>query len=185
MAIYRGTSSMSVGGLRFCSLVLLSIVVPNASKFRFYGRVEGVMSYPVLFLATGALRRSVLFKLNVNTSSCVAGPFHVRRLHTHITTRLHERGERRRDALSFRPSVEFSLSTGMLCISRRPIPLAGDRCSVYRCLTGGQKRIFAGRRVCRTIFKFSKVNSGSAVSARVGGVHTGLRRFGVDPVDAM
>ncbi len=76
-----------------CSLYILSIVVPGGSNFRLTRRVHRVGArVPVVFLATGGLGRSVFSKFGVNTSSCVAGPFSVRRLIFHVRTVLHHIG---------------------------------------------------------------------------------------------
>lgn len=184
IATCASTTRMPLSGLGECSLVVLSVVVPSMSNFSCYSGVHSLMSYPVLFLATGAVRRSVAFKLNLKTSSCLAGPFHVTRLQTEMGTRLQHRHERQRATVAF-SHVGVSLSTGRLQMSGAPITLAGDRCLVYRCLTEGGKRMFSGRRVCRTIFDLRNSDSGSAVSARVGGVQSGLGGLSVRPVTAI
>lgn len=184
IAVRASATRIPLRKLGKCGLVVLSVVVPSVSKFACYNGVHSLISYPVLFLATGAVRESVASNLKLKTSSCLAGPFHVTRLHTEMRTRLHHRRERQRISLAF-SQVGVSLSTGRLLISGVPIPLAGDRCLVYRCLTNGEKRIFSGGRVCRTIFPFCKCNSNSAVSARVGGVESGFRRTNIRPVMAI
>lgn len=76
-----------------CSLYMLSIVVPGGSNFALTRRVHSVgPSVPIVFLATGAVGRSVLRNFGVNTSSCLAGPFDVRRLLLHVRTVLHHIG---------------------------------------------------------------------------------------------
>lgn len=70
-----------------CSLYIFSMVVPGGSKFALTRSIHTTGTrVPVVFLATGALGRSVLRKFGVNTSSCVAGPFDVRRLAFEVRT---------------------------------------------------------------------------------------------------
>lgn len=74
------------GGNSF-SITVLSIVVPNVSNFRIYGRLEGHGNkVKVVVLSTGARRVSGMAKLVLNTSSCIAGPFSPDRLLTEISS---------------------------------------------------------------------------------------------------
>lgn len=184
IATLRSPLRLRRSGLNECRLVLLSIVVPNVSKFSLYHEVHRGISYPVLFLATGARRGSMVAKLNTNKSSCVAGPFKVKRLQTEITTRVQQRGERGARAVYVK-RIHFSVRREGVCIRRRRLIFAGTRCAVYRFLTLGRKRMFSGRQVLRRMFKFSKSDGDSTVARRMGGVHTGFRGFKVGPVRAI
>lgn len=179
-----GPLGVGVRRLRHCSLVLLSVVVPKVSNFRLYGEVEVLISYPVLFLATGARRGDLMGKLSLKTSSCVSGPFKIVRLQTEVGTRLEERRERRSIQVILK-EIYVRVSRGGLLVGSGRLPLAGTRCRVYRFLTGGEKRIFSGRRVLRTIFNFSGRDGSDAVVARVGGVETGFTSCGCAPVGAI
>lgn len=72
---------------RSVSLIIDSVVVPRVSNLRLYSAVGGSVHcsrVPVVLLATGTDRRRRLRKLDINTSSCVAGPFGVRILGLHV-----------------------------------------------------------------------------------------------------
>lgn len=136
-----------------CRLLLLSIVVNRVSKFGVtdvLGGRRGATSVPVVFLATGSARGSVLANFGLKTSSCVSGPFSVHRIITHIGTILHHassgRGIPRGRYLGCRA---LSLSAGHVgtSMSKRRIPLAGGRFRVLGLLLRGGKGIFSHRRV--------------------------------------
>lgn len=113
-----------------CSVTMLSIVVPGGSNFALTRRVHRrATSLPVMFLATGALGRSVLRNFGVNTSSCVAGPFSVRRLIFHMRTVLHHmhNGGAGRSAVCRVNGFAFSARGRLLAVNSRRAGLAAGR----------------------------------------------------------
>lgn len=79
---------------------MLSLKLPSRSKLRFLTHVQrGGCALPMLVLATHSALASGVTKLSINTSSCLIGPFTLRRLRTHVHTLLQHRGGRNRDRL--------------------------------------------------------------------------------------
>lgn len=90
---FGAVRTCSKGGTFCClgrggvSFIILSVVVPRVSNFRIYQGVEDRCGVPVLLLDTHDESVSGVVKLRVKTSSCVAGPFDVRRLASQVGTR--------------------------------------------------------------------------------------------------
>lgn len=96
----RCTISVTVSNLRKlrvtricdCSLVLLSVKLPNVSKMDLYRRLhDQKLRAPVLLLAKRSIRtRTGTITLGTKTSSCIAGPFSARRLLTQLRALLQQ-----------------------------------------------------------------------------------------------
>ncbi len=138
------------------ALTLLSIVLPNVSNFRAYHHLQtGDTALNVVVLATHARRARGIRNLRVKTSSCIAGPFNVTRLLTHLRTLTHHLTTTGPtiDCLRHVRSNTFILSLHAHHLLRRsgPIRLARIRCRVVRLFFHGPKRPVAHKSVLQTI----------------------------------
>lgn len=144
------------GGGSAYSLVVLSIVVPSVGKFRMLRGVQRGGGIPILVLATGDSRRSGISNLQLKTSSCLAGPFKVGRLVTHIGSLVQHCAAlgpiaKGRTTAVLLGSVMVSGVGQAMAIRGLPMSLANGRFSLLLFLTSGGNQIFAGGRLCARI----------------------------------
>lgn len=143
---FRGTGRFCGGLSRLMpSLVLLSIVLPSRDNCSVIEGLEGhptARSVPVVVIATGAARVSVVGKLSKNTSSCVGGPFSVVRLVAEMGTLLEEATGRRPGLLGL-SSLIVSRRHRIIAIGGRPISLACGRCRLLELLVNDRNVIVA------------------------------------------
>lgn len=137
-------------------MVVLSVVLPKFDKVRVLQEVhDGSGRAPVLLLATGDSIRSGMSNLSLNTGSCVAGPFRVRRLLTEVQTTLEvgSTNARRPTIRSYLRISSLGLGRGAERIDQKSgtVRLAPERFSLLICLVAGGERILGERRVLRTI----------------------------------
>lgn len=138
-----------VSGTNF-SLVLLSLVLPKVSKRRILTRVQGRNGAPIVILATGSKLSRGVKLLADKTSSCVAGPFRVRRILTQVRIRLHRVRRRPRRGDISCGGLRLSHRHFRIQVTKILLPgVAGRRFTVLRLLLRRPGRIFDGRRVFR------------------------------------
>lgn len=134
---------------RTFSLVLLSVVLPNQSNFRVYHAVHTAGSVPVLVMSTQRRSVSGVHNLNLNTSSCVIGPFDPGRLMTQIGNRLTQcrrlASHRARHSILHCKSLRVSRDNRHIFIGKGRITLPGGRFRLLLFFTGGPSVIFDGR----------------------------------------
>lgn len=88
---HSNSRSLDLTHRRQPSILVLSIVVPKRSNFRIMSALHNrKLGTPILFLATHSTATSGMQNLAINNSSCIAGPFDLSRIRTHIHTLLHQ-----------------------------------------------------------------------------------------------
>lgn len=123
-------------------MVLLSLVLPRLGKVRITHHIQRIGSAPVVVVATHSSIVSQISNLSRNTSSCVIGPFTVRRLLTHMQTLLHQVDVRNNGTGDRRAAI----ACGSLAVrgrghiihhNSRVVGLAGHRCRLLLVLVRG------------------------------------------------
>lgn len=128
-------------GTKRCSVVLLSLVLPGVSNLRMYRRVHRFSGIPVVVLATGKRSVSGVLNLRCKTSSCIAGPFGVLRIGTHVGTVVHHTndgrsGRRGTGAIRIK-RLGLSYRKHHMFVSKGRVGLATGRFSILRLLMFG------------------------------------------------
>lgn len=130
------------------SLLVFSIVLPSKGKFTLYHRLHRRnVRAPVLFLATYSSRLRVIHKLSDNTSSCIAGPFGLRRLLSHVHTLLHHKN----DSMVGDSRIILSATRVAICGGNISIFTAGARFRVLTVLVGGDNFVIAESALLRGV----------------------------------
>lgn len=136
---------------RQCSLILLSLGLPQISKVAILHALQGVsLRAPILVLSTHDRVTSGIRNLSTNTGSCLTGPFRLTRLRTHIHDLAQQRFVRHGIYLQYN-ELDFSAGDQITVISNRPIPLAHGRDDILRCLLLRRKHPIDRRRLVRRI----------------------------------
>lgn len=134
------------------SLVLLSVVLPCQGNSAMLATMERYSAIPVVIVSTGKAARGGMSLLHLNTSSCVAGPFSVRRILTEVRDGLHQiRFRGSGPARLHRNSLILSLGSGATFLRNDRLALATGRFTVLRLLVGCPSGVFSGTGLFRDI----------------------------------
>lgn len=112
--------------------------------------------------------------LDTNTSSCIAGPFRVRRIVTQVRT-LVQHGDNLTSRIVSLPPFRISLSHHRLSVGSRIVGLATFRCAVVRALVHGGNGIIDGSSLVLRLCPSTRLQRDRAVSMLVKHLHGGVR----------
>lgn len=137
--------------VRGCSLILLSLGLPNTSKVAMLQALQRASgSAKILVLSTHYRITSGIRRLSTKTGSCLAGPFRLRRLRTEVHDLAHQQFARGGIILGYK-GITFSAGTHITITSNRRLSLAQGRVKVLRCLLLGRNHPIDRRRLLSRI----------------------------------
>lgn len=144
-------STLSGVGSCSCSYVLLSVVLPNKDNLSLLHRLGQLRhDSDILVVSTGSSLSSGISKLRLKTSSCLAGPFRLTRLGTHIGSLVHQQRTGK--------SIAIALKGLLLCpsgqrmrVGKGPLRLGHGRFSLLCCFMIGPNQIVGGVDLTRSI----------------------------------
>lgn len=136
------------------SVVLVSVALNSVRNFSIVRAVQhGNIAAPIVVVDNHGRSCSFVCNLSLNTSSCIAGPFHPRVLNTGIGTLVHHDGDFSRRGgrrVDYNPFL-YSAAAVHFCGDGIRLGLSRGRHDLLLLFIHRPRRIFAGSVVCRRV----------------------------------